>query len=168
MSIRLFNLYFTLPAIAIGLSISANADISVSDDDIALLEFGGSVNPVCKVRTNYRNRSINLDLSSSARQKTSGIFIWCNTGQSQAQATYESLNGGNLVNENGNVIPYMIQIPQTLDNTSLSTPQTVSQRAGTGVNGSDKGRNIRVIPQVTGFEYAGTYRDTIQVTVALN
>ena len=106
MSIRLFT-YFTVPAIAIGLSISANADISVSDDDIALLEFGGSVNLVCKVRTNYRNRSINLDLSSSARQRTSGIFIWCNTGQSRRRQ-HESLNGGNLVNENGNVIPYMI------------------------------------------------------------
>lgn len=160
--------YKLLPAICL-LPISSNfAAISVTDDNTAELDFGGSIEPVCKVRTNFRNRSINLDLTSSARQRTSGIFIWCNTGQSQAQTTYSSDNDGNLVNENGNTIPYLIQIPQTLDNTSLATPQTVSQRTGTGTSGQDRGRNIRVIPQVTGFEYAGTYRDIIRVTVAVN
>jgi spore coat protein U-like protein len=168
MKIRLSKLWFIVPVITVEVAFSAMASISVSDDDTTQLDFGGNIDAICKVRTKVKSRAINIDLTSAPRQKTSNIFIWCNTGQSQAQATYESVNGGYLVNENGNTIPYMIQIPQTLDNTSLATPQTVSQRAGSGINGSDKGRNIRVIPQVTGFEYAGTYRDTIQVTVAVN
>lgn len=168
MRIRPYNLYFIISIIALGFASSSHAAISASNNDTTSVDFGGSIEPVCKVRTNYRTRSIELDLTSNARQRTSGIFIWCNTGQTNAQTTYESLNGGNLVNENGNTIPYLIQIHNTLDDTSLATPQTVSQRTGTGVNGDDKGRNIRVIPVVNGFEYAGTYRDTIQVTVAVN
>lgn len=168
MRIRPYNVYFIISIIAQVLATSCHAAILVSNNDTTNVDFGGSIEPVCKVRTNYKTRSIELDLTSATRQRTSGIFIWCNTGQTNAQTTYSSLNGGNLVNENGNTIPYMIQINQTLNDTSLATPQTVSQRTGTGVNGDDKGRNIRVIPQVNGFEYAGTYRDTIQVTVAVN
>ena len=165
---RLCKLFILLPTLWFIPVDDGNSAISVTDDNIALLDFGGSIDPVCKVRTNVKNRSLNLDLTSATRQRTSGIFIWCNTGQNQTQTTYSSDNDGFLVNENGNTIPYLIQIPQTLDNTSLATPQTVSQRTGSGTSGKDRGRNIRVIPQVTGFEYAGTYRDTIRVTVAVN
>ena len=168
MRMRRSKLYIIVPIVAIELARGSLEAVSVSNGDVTSVNFGGDIEPVCKVRNNIKNRSLRIDLTSSARQKTNSVFIWCNTGQSNAQATYESLNGGNLVNENGNTIPYLVQIPQTLDNASLGVPQTVSQRAGSGINGSDKGRNIRVIPQVTGFEFAGTYRDTIQVTVAVN
>lgn len=168
MRTRLAKLYFVVPIVAIELTTGCLAAVSVSNGDIISINFGGDIEPVCKVRNNVKNRALNIDLTSATRQNTNNVLIWCNTGQSNAQTTYESLNGGNLVNENGNTIPYLIQINQTLDNSSLSVPQTVSQRAGSGVAGSDKGRIIRVIPQVTGFEFAGTYRDTIQVTVAVN
>lgn len=168
MRMRRSKLYFVAPIIAIELAIDCIAAVSVSNSDITTVNFGGNIDPVCKVRNNVKNRALNIDLTSTNRSKTNNVFIWCNTGQTNAQTTYESVNGGNLVNENGNTIPYLIQINQTLDNASLAVPQTVSQRAGSGINGSDKGRNIRVIPQVTGFEFAGTYRDTIQVTVAVN
>lgn len=168
MQFRVPILYKLILILFAGLSFPGFAAVSVSDDDNTLMDFGGSIDPVCKVRNNLKNRSLNIDLTSATRQKTNHVYIWCNTGQSSAQATYESLNGGNLVNENGHLIPYLIQIPQTVNDVSLATPQTVSQRSGTGVNGDDQRRNIRVIPQVTGFEYAGTYQDTIQVTVSYN
>jgi len=129
---------------------------------------GGRIQALCKVRHNTKSRSLRLDLSSPQAQKTNHVYIWCNTGQSSASATYSSVNQGYLVNDNGNKIPYLISIPQTANSVSLATPQTVSQRAGSGTKGEDKRRNIRVIPQVNGLEYAGVYRDTIRVTVSFN
>ncbi|MCC2607419.1 Csu type fimbrial protein [Planctobacterium marinum] len=132
------------------------------------IEMGGTIEPTCKVRNNVKQRAVNLDLSSSRAQRTNNVFIWCNTGQSNAQATYNSLNGGYLRSENGDSIPYLFTVANTAANLSLTSPQTVTQRTGSGTAGKDKGRVIKVTPQINGFEYAGVYRDTIEVTVSFN
>lgn len=159
--IGLFCLWaiFMLPAYAV---------MSVQSNDSVSIDITGTIEPLCRVRNNVKSRATNLDLSTATMQKTNNVFIWCNTGQSAASATYESENSGNLVNENGNTIPYLITVPKSGSNLSLATPQTITQRAGNGVNGSDKGRVVKVKPQVNGFEYAGTYRDTIKVTISYN
>lgn len=162
---RQFALFFSLML----LSTIANAAISASETSQSQFGVGGTVEPQCKVRVKVRERSTTLDLTSATRQKTDNIFIWCNTGQNAATATYSSVNNGFMVNENGDKISYLIQIPNTTSSdVSLATPQTVSQRAGTGIDGTDRRRNVRVTPQVTGLETAGQYSDTIQVTVSVN
>lgn len=145
-----------------------HANITVEDTDSTSFDLAGTILPECKVQARIKNRSTALDLTSATRQKTSNIWIWCNTGQSQATTTYSSLSGGYLVNEAGNQIPYLMQIPGTIGNVSLAQAQTVNQRAGNGTGGSHKGRVINITPQVNGFEYAGVYRDTIEVTVTAN
>lgn len=132
------------------------------------VEFGGSVDPICRVNHDPKARSGNLDLSSATSQKTNRVFIWCNTGQSNASTTYESINGGYLKNENGDSIPYSVRIPQTENEINLTSAQTVLQRSGTGIAGEDKGRMVWVTPQVSGFEYTGSYTDTILITVTYN
>ena len=142
--------------------------MSVSSGHTASLELAGNIVPMCKVRNNLKSRSLNLDLSSGKAQNSNNVFIWCNTGQSKASATYSSLNNGALVNENGDSIPYLLTVANTARNLSLTTPQTVAQRTGSGVAGKDKGRVIKIKPQVNGFERAGIYRDTISVTVSFD
>ena len=164
----LSHLPIALAFFTVALSCGSVASISVSDGQRTDIDVSGSIDPICKVSNNVRNRATKLDLSVSKRQRTNRIFIWCNTGQSTAQTTYSSLNQGYLVNANGNKIPYLVTIPQTISGADLTTPKTVSQRTGHGLKGQNKGRNVHIIPQVTGFEYAGTYRDTIRVTVSYN
>ncbi len=147
---------------------TVSANITNDASQTIELEFVGTIEPLCKVNARIRNRSIQLDLSSSTRQNTSNIRIWCNTGQSNATATYSSVNGGYLVNDAGNQIPYLMRIPKTTGNVALTSPVEVQQRAGSGIAGDHKGRVIQITPQVNGFEYAGVYRDTISVTVAVN
>jgi len=158
--------WFMLPLI-LGLC-STVVLASETNENSTSIDMGGTIEPTCKVRNNVKQRSLNLDLSSSSAQKTNNVFIWCNTGQSKAQATYSSLNGGYLKNENGDLIPYLFTVANTASNLSLVTPQTVSQRTGSGKAGKDKGRVIKITPQVNGYEYAGIYRDTIEVTVSFD
>lgn len=146
----------------------ADANILLSDTATTSIDVGGEVLPICKVQNNVKSRATSLDLTSTAAQKTNNVFIWCNTGDNSASATYSSANNGNLVNENGDSIPYLVTIPNTESNFSLATAHTVTQRAGNGIDGNKKGRVVKIKPQVNGFEYAGTYSDTITVTVAVN
>lgn len=144
------------------------AAMSANSSDSVSLDMSGTIEPMCKVRNNVKARSLRLDLTSNKAQNTNNVFIWCNTGQSNANATYSSLNNGYLVNEHNQSIPYLLTVANTARDLSLASPKTVSQRAGSGTKGKDKGRVIKVKPQVNGFEYAGTYRDTISVTVSFD
>lgn len=144
------------------------AAMSADSSDSVSLDMSGTIEPMCKVRNNVKTRSLRLDLTSNKAQNTNNVFIWCNTGQNNASATYSSLNNGFLVNEHNQTIPYLLTVANTARNLSLISPKTVSQRAGSGTKGKDKGRVIKIEPQVNGFEYAGTYRDTISVTVSFD
>lgn len=151
---------FLYPGYALAVSLASSANTEV--------EFGGRVDAICRANHNPKARSGNLDLTSSTRQKTNRVFIWCNTGQSNASTTYQSVNGGYLMNEYGDTIPYSVRIPQTIEDMRLTTEQTIQQRSGTGTTGEERGRMVWITPQVTGFETTGTYTDTIQITVSYN
>ena len=146
MRFRLQQFCLSIPLLALGFIADCYGAISVSHNDITSVDIGGNIEAICKVRTKVKNRSINLDLSSATLQKTNLIYIWCNTGQSNAQTTYESLNGGYLVNENGNLIPYMIQIPLTLDETNF-THREPSLSAPELGSGDDLKRTIKIRPR---------------------
>lgn len=149
-------------------ALNANATISVSDTDQTSFDIGGQILPECKVSNYSPERSTSLDLSSSEAQTTASVSVWCNTGQGTASTTYASTNGGYLVNENGQQIAYSVDISGTANDLSLTSAQTVNQNAGSGVDGAEQTRTVSVKPIITGFEYAGTYSDTIEVTVSYN
>lgn len=149
-------------------ALNANATISVSDTDQTSFDIGGQILPECKVSNYSPERSTSLDLASSESQTTASVSIWCNTGQGTASTTYSSANAGFLVNENGQKIAYSVDISGTANDLSLTSDQTVNQVSGSGVQGAEQTRSVSVKPIITGFEYAGTYSDTIAVTVAYN
>ena len=153
-------------ALATTTAFCANATISVSDDDTTSFDIGGSIDAECKVSNYSPERSTTLDLASSTAQTTASISLWCNTGQGTARTTYSSLNNGYMVSEEGKRIAYSVDISGTTNDMLLTSAQTVNQVVGTGVDGARKTRAVKVKPLITGFEYAGTYRDTIEVTVS--
>ncbi|MBE1298986.1 MAG: hypothetical protein GJ680_03620 [Alteromonadaceae bacterium] len=155
--------------LASSIAISANASISASNTEVTSFDVGGTVDPQCKV-TNYSpERSTSLDLTTTDAQTTASISIWCNTGQGTAVTEYSSANNGYMVSSEGNQIAYRMDISGGIaSDLLLTSPQTVNQTTGTGVNGSVQTRAVKIKPQVTGLEYAGTYTDTIAVTVSYN
>jgi spore coat protein U-like protein len=141
--------------------------ISVSDTEQTSFEIGGEILPECKVSNQTLTGSNALDLTSSVSQAAANVFIWCNTGQSAATTTYSSANQGKLVHETAShQIGYELEVAgQVLD---LTQDRAVSQGAGQGTDGSDQSTTVSVKPLVNGFEYSGTYSDTIAVTVSFN
>ncbi|MCC2607277.1 hypothetical protein [Planctobacterium marinum] len=156
----------TLIAIAAFTALNANATISVDDTEQTSFDIGGEILPECKVTNNAATTATALDLSSAEAQRTASISLWCNTGQGTAKTTYSSINGGYMVSQEGKKIAYSIDISGTANDLSLTRDQTVNQVSGKGVDGAEATRSVSVKPLVTGFEYAGTYTDTIEVTVS--
>lgn len=158
----------TLITIAAFTALNANAKIAIDADDNTSFDIGGEIKSECKV-TNYSpERSTTLDLSSSEAQTTASVSLWCNTGQGTAKTTYSSQNGGFMVSEEGKKIAYSIDISGTANDLSLTSAQTVNQVVGKGTEGQESTRSIAVKPLVNGYEYAGIYSDTIEVTVSYN
>lgn len=153
-------------ALAASTALYANATISVSDNDQTSFDIGGQIQPECKVNNYSPERSVSLDLASGEAQTTASVSLWCNTGQGTAKTTYSSLNKGYMVSEEGKKIAYAVDISGTVNGMLLTSAQTVNQVTGKGVDGSEATRSVKVKPLITGFEYAGTYRDTIEVTVS--
>jgi spore coat protein U-like protein len=153
-------------ALAASTAMYANATISVSDDNQTSFDIGGQILPECKVNNFSPERSTTLNLASGEAQTTASISLWCNTGQGTARTTYASANNGFMVSEEGQKIAYAIDISGTTNDMRLTSAQTVNQVAGQGVEGAEATRSVKVKPLITGFEYAGVYRDTIEVTVS--
>jgi spore coat protein U-like protein len=153
-------------ALAATTAFCANATISVDDTDTTSFDIGGSIEPECKVSNYSPERSTTLDLASGTAQTTASVSLWCNTGQGTARTTYSSLNNGYMVSEEGKKIAYSVDISGTANDMLLTSAQTVNQIVGTGVDGAQATRSVKVKPLITGFEFAGTYRDTIEVTVS--
>lgn len=149
-------------------ALTAHADIAVTDTDTTSFDIGGEILPECKVSNSALNAATSLDLSSTDAQTAANVSLWCNTGQGTASTTYSSENSGFLVNENGQKIAYNIDIAGTANDLSLTSAQTVNQQSGQGVDGADSTKAVSIKPIVTGFEYAGTYSDTIEITVSYN
>lgn len=149
-------------------ALNANATISVSDTDQTSFDIGGQILPECKVNNTTTAGASTLNLASSDAQQVASVEIWCNTGQSTANTTYASTNNGVLRNENNQEIQYTVDISDTQSDVSLSSAQTFAQSSGSDVQGASVARTVAIKPVITGFEYAGTYSDTISVTVSYN
>jgi spore coat protein U-like protein len=162
------NLTKTIALLSTVAALSAQANISVTDTDKTSFDIGGEIQPECKVSNSALSSATALDLSSTSAQTAANVSIWCNTGQAAASTTYSSQNAGFLVNETGKKIAYKIDIDGTASDLALTSDQVVSQESGQGVEGADASKSVSIKPVVTGFEYAGTYSDTIEVTVAYN
>ena len=157
----------TLFAVATIAALNANAKISVDDTNSTSFDIAGKIDSQCKVSSNAGgDRSTSLNLASAEAQTTASISLWCNTGQSTAKTTYESRNGGYMVHKDGHRIAYAVDITGTASDMRLTSSRTVDQLTGTGVDGSVSTRAVKVKPLITGLEYAGTYTDTIEVTVS--
>lgn len=158
----------TVALLSASVAINANAVISVSDTNETQFEIGGTIQPECKVNNTTSAGASTLNLASSDAQQVASVEIWCNTGDASASTTYSSLNGGVLTNENGQDIEYRVDISDTQSDVNLSTDQTFQQSSGSGVSGASAARTVSISPVITGFEFAGTYSDTIAVTVTYN
>ena len=160
----------TIAIVASFAALNANATIELSHTDTTSFDVGGSIAAECKINSTQAAGATSLDLASSSAQEVASVELWCNTGQSTASTTYSSSNNGVLSNGThaSQDIAYLIDIAETGSDLSLTSSQTVSQSSSTGVNGSSTSRTVSIKPQITGFEYEGSYSDTITVTVALN
>jgi hypothetical protein len=160
----------TIAIVASFAALNANATIELSHTDTTSFDVGGSIAAECKINSTQAPGATSLDLASSNAQEVASVELWCNTGQSTARTTYSSLNNGVLSNGThaSQDIAYLIDIAETGSDLSLTSSQTVSQSSSTGVNGASTSRTVSIKPIITGFEYEGSYSDTITVTVALN
>lgn len=154
--------------ILLPVSSGAIAKISLDDTNETSFDIGGTITAECKVTNASTDAATALDLSSASAQSASSVSVWCNTGQNSANTTYASANDGYLINENGDRIPYNINVGEQTNNLSLTSPQTVQQVSGTGANGEALSSDVAILPQVNGFESSGAYSDTIAVTVTYN
>lgn len=151
-------------------ALNANAAIKVTDDDKTSFDIGGTIKAECKINSTTLTGAATLDLKTAAYQDVATVELWCNTAQSTASTTYTSTNSGKLKNgkHSGQDISYLMDISQTQSDMNLSSAQTVAQSSSTGTKGDSTVRTISIKPQVNGYEYEGSYSDTISVTVALN
>lgn len=157
-----------LLSVTAAINVNANATISVNDTNETSFEISGTILPECKVNNTTVSGATSLNLASTEAQSVASVEIWCNTGQSSANTTYESLNGGVLKNDThtGKDIAYLVDISDTQTGVDLSTAKTISQGSGSDTEGLSVARTVSIRPQVTGFEYEGSYTDTISITVS--
>ena len=160
----------TIALLSATIAASANASISVEHDNSTEFDIGGIIAPECKVNSTATDDALALDLTSTSAQNIASVEIWCNTGDQHISATYTSDNNGVLKNDthNGKDIAYKINVGSAHQDLSLTSARTVNQEAGSDVEGESVAKTISIEPEVTGFEYEGTYSDTITVTVAYN
>ncbi|MCC2607276.1 hypothetical protein [Planctobacterium marinum] len=151
-------------------SLNVAATISVDDTEQTSFDIGGEILPECKVNRTQANGATSLDLASTNSQDVASVEIWCNTGQGTANTTYSSANGGVLKNDthSGKDIGYLLDISDTATGLSLTSDQEVNQSSGSDVKGDSVAKTVSIRPQVSGFEYEGSYSDTITVTVSYN
>lgn len=158
----------TIVAATVLVATSANADISVTDTNQAVFNFGGTIEPMCKVKSNASAGASNLVIDeNNATQNIGSLEVWCNTGRS-ATTKYASQNNGFLV-DGANKIGYTLDVGGFASNVDLASEFTAATTdAGTDRNGTSKSHDLKITTKSTGLDYAGTYSDTITVTVSYN
>ena len=157
--------------------VASATEIGLSETSTDSFTIGGTIESECKVSTTSNDSSLDLTGESGSNPQTSAaVNTWCNTGDSTVTTTFSSLNGGNLINEHGNTIAYTINVgdaelgDSVATGLSLSSDQDVELGLDTDEadvkSGQQTSRNVSIIPAATGYDYAGTYTDTITVTVS--
>ncbi|MFT4926075.1 MAG: spore coat protein U-like protein [Phenylobacterium sp.] len=158
----------TLIAASLFTTLQATAAISVSDTNSAVFILGGTIEPMCKVNSTASAGASALIIDeTNASQDVGTLEVWCNTG-SNATTKYASANNGFLV-DGSKKIAYTLDVGNFASDIDLASEYTASAtEAGTDRNGTSQGHALKVTPQSTGLDAAGTYSDTITVTVSYN
>lgn len=149
-------------------SVSATAAIKVSDNNTAVFNIGGTIDPMCKVNSQGHANAAALILDeTNATQEVGTLRVWCNTG-GNATTKYASANNGYLVSGEHR-IAYTLDVGNFLSNVDLTSDYTASSTsAGFDRNGASEAHALKVTPLSTGLDAAGDYSDTITVTVSYN
>lgn len=158
----------TIVAGSVLASMTATADISVSDTNTAVFNIGGTIEPMCKVKSLASAGAASLVIDeNNTTQDIGTLEVWCNTGRN-ATTKYASANNGFLV-DGANKIGYTLDVGSIASAVDLTSEYTASStNAGTGRNGASENHTLKVTPKSTGLDYAGSYSDTITVTVSYN
>jgi spore coat protein U-like protein len=148
-------------------SLNVNAGISVGDDNTAEFTFGGTIAKMCKVTSTNAETSTLVLGASPQTQPIGTMEVWCNTG-SNATTKYASANNG-VLKSGDNEIAYTLTVGSIKSDMSLTTEQTLSATAaGSNRAGDSEAHILQITPQSNGLDLAGTYSDTITVTVSFN
>ncbi|WP_440056765.1 hypothetical protein ACSLBF_17960 (plasmid) [Pseudoalteromonas sp. T1lg65] len=149
-------------------SISAAAAVSDTSGTEAKFSFEGTIEPMCKTDSGTNSVTGLILDASKQTQEIGTLDVWCNTGEN-ATTEYTSANGGYLVSGD-NKIAYTLDIGDTtgveLQNGTFKHSKATA--AGTGRFGETKATALKITPQSNGLDSAGTYSDTITVTVSPN
>lgn len=158
----------TIAAATVLTAMSANAGISVTDTNQAVFNFGGTIEPMCKVKSTASASAANLTIDqNNATQDIGTLEVWCNTGRS-ATTKYASANNGFLV-DGANKIGYTLDVGSFANAVDLASEYTAANTdAGADRNGTSKSHDLKITTKSTGLDYAGSYSDTITVTVSYN
>ena len=149
-------------------SIAASANISLSDTNSAVFNIGGTVDNLCKVKSNADSGASSILIDSTQTLQDIGTLeVWCNTGESTT-TTYTSANSGFLVS-GANKVAYTLNVGKLASDISLNRTYTAKNTAaGSGTEGDTELHALKIKPLSTGLEFAGQYADTITVTVSYN
>ncbi|MCF2857668.1 hypothetical protein L1286_09310 [Pseudoalteromonas sp. SMS1] len=153
-------------------SMGAAAAVLDTSGTEAKFTFEGTIEPMCKTSSGNNNSVTGLKLDSSQQTQEIGTLdVWCNTGEN-ATTEYTSANGGFLVANNAQAskIAYTLNIGDTagIDLQTGAYKHTKATAAGTGSTGDTQATSLKITPQSNGLNDAGTYSDTITVTVSPN
>ncbi|MFC3030995.1 hypothetical protein ACFOEE_00420 [Pseudoalteromonas fenneropenaei] len=152
-------------------SLTAAANVSTSSGTEAKFSFEGTIDPMCKTSSGTSNSVTGLILDASQQVQDIGTLdVWCNTGEN-AITEYTSLNGGYLVADNAtnSKIAYTLNIGDTSGiNLQTGSYTHTATAAGTGNSGETSATALKIKPLSNGLDDAGTYSDTITVTVSPN
>ncbi|TMP42842.1 hypothetical protein CWB96_05450 [Pseudoalteromonas citrea] len=159
-----------LVAVAINSMESAALVLDASSTEAKFI-FEGTIEPSCKTSSaNNSVTSLKLDASQQT-QEIGTLNVWCNTGEN-ATTEYTSANGGFLVasNTQNSKIAYTLNIGDTadIDLESGAYQHIKATAASTGSTGETKATSLKITPHSNGLNDAGTYSDTITVTVSPN
>ncbi|WP_105169103.1 hypothetical protein [Pseudoalteromonas sp. T1lg23B] len=151
-------------------SMSAAAAVAQTTGTEASFSFEGTIEPMCKTDSGTNSvTGLNLD-STQETQEIGTLDVWCNTGEN-ATTEYSSANGGFLVADNAqsSKIAYTLSIGNTTGvDLQGGTYKHLTTLAGTGSTGETQATSLKITPQTNGMNDAGTYSDTITVTVSPN
>ncbi|MCF6435444.1 hypothetical protein [Pseudoalteromonas sp. MMG022] len=158
-------------AISAIISLSTMSAVTETTGSEAQYSFTGTVEPMCKTSSGTNSvTGLNLSTTSQA-QEIGTLDVWCNTGEN-ATTTYSSANGGYLVADNAqnSKLAYTLNIGDTtgIDLQAGAYEHLNATAAGTGSSGETQATLLKITPQVNGLNEAGTYSDTITVTVSAN
>ncbi|WP_462151921.1 hypothetical protein [Pseudoalteromonas xiamenensis] len=160
-----------LVATAITSAAANAANVTSTSASEAKFSFAGKIDPMCKTSSGTTNSVTNLVLDASQQVQDIGTLdVWCNTGKN-ATTEYTSANGGFLVADNAqsSKIAYMLTVDGISDiNLQTGKYSHTATLAGTGTSGETKATALKIKPLSNGLNDAGTYSDTITVTVSPN